>query len=97
MMEYHRKLGERMEVSFPNALLSIGGFVDHHKDSFFLYGMGLLSVSYMSMLCENIPLVLAITTLLMTTSVLSIKNTDTELCLSHPFHKNVLCQLHVLM
>ena len=89
-----------MEVSFPNALLSIGGCVDHHKASFFLYGMGLLSVSYMAMLCENIPLVLAITTLLIVTSVtsfLSIKNTDTELCLSHPFHKNVLCQLHVLM
>ena len=80
-----------MEVSFPNALLSIGGFVDHHKDSFFLYGMGLLSVSYMAMLCEDIPLVLAITTLLKVTSVLSIKNPQTLNCaLVTPFTKSPL-------
>ena len=58
---------------------------------FFLYGMGLLSVSYMAMLCEDIPLVLAITTLLKVTSVLSIKNLQTLNCaLVTPFTKSPL-------
>lgn len=47
-----------------------------------------LCMSSMVILCEDIPLVLAITTLLKLVSVLSIQNT--ELCLSHPFHKKVL-------
>ena len=55
------------------------------------------SVSYMAMLCEDIPLVLAITTLLKVTSVLSFKNPQALNCaLVTPFTQS-LCQLLVLM
>ena len=67
MMEYHRKLGETIEVSPPNVLLRHWRLC--RSSQFPIWDGSSFCVLYMAMFCEDIPLVLAITT-----SVLSIKS-----------------------
>ena len=73
MMEYHRKLGETIEVSPPNVLLRHWRLC--RSSQFPIWDGSSFYVLYMAMVCEDIPLVLAITT-----SVLSIKSPQTLNC-----------------
>lgn len=79
-MEYHRKLGETIEVSSPNVLLRHWKLCRSSRGLFTIWDGSSFCVLYMVMLCADIPLVFAITILLKVTSVLYIKNPHTLNC-----------------